>query len=266
MECSSGFSISENKIMTIFKIMKNFKKQYLRYINRWFIAGVFIFLAPLTTFGIELKNWKPSKPPLKGTEELSYIELEEMANYSIAITYALDCGRFGDQLANYIKALWISWKYDLPLLYRPFDYSDHLKLSTMHSMNFDKETLKLFSKKLEFIDCFEKTNKMFDQLKKVENNKEERLLCVISFFTPMHINWVDFDDLTFRKILKDFIKPKEAIKPLKLPKKCPTVALHIRKGGGFDDESMINRMPTKFPADTFYLNGLKKIADHFKEN
>src|SRR3989344_3123013 len=44
------------------------------------------------------------------------------------VTYAFSGGRFGDNLVAYIHAKWISYKYDLPLLYQPFSYSDGLVL------------------------------------------------------------------------------------------------------------------------------------------
>src|SRR3989344_7064790 len=45
-----------------------------------------------------------------------------------AVTYELSQGRFGDNLLSYIHAKWIAYKYDVPLLYKPFVYSDQLLL------------------------------------------------------------------------------------------------------------------------------------------
>lgn len=233
---------------------------------RSIIAGLLLFSIPV--FGIEERDWINTWPtePLQGTEKLIAVEPQEMANCSVAITYALDRGRFGDQLTNYIMAMWVCWKYDLPMIYRSFDYSDQLMLSSLHDMDLNEKTLSLFSKKVEFIHSIEKTRAVFDQLQKCKNKGDDRLLCIISFLTPFDEIWDDekWDDVRFRKILQEFIKPKKAIELLQLPEQCITVALHVRTGRGYDWQINIDNMPTKFPPDTFYLNSLKQIADHFK--
>ena len=43
-------------------------------------------------------------------------------------------GRLGDQLIAYMHAKWVSYLYDIPLLYKPFHYSNDLVLD-------DKEEL-----------------------------------------------------------------------------------------------------------------------------
>src|ERR1700728_1817882 len=45
------------------------------------------------------------------------------------ITYALSGGRFGDNLLAFMHAKWFSYRFKLPLLYKPFPYSDQLQLS-----------------------------------------------------------------------------------------------------------------------------------------
>ena len=62
-----------------------------------------------------------------------------MQKPSSFVTYSLDAGRFGDQLINYMKALWVSCKYDIPLIYHPFSYSDLLELSNAHPQLSDQE-------------------------------------------------------------------------------------------------------------------------------
>lgn len=239
--------------------------------KQYIIGGLFVFLVPVLVHGIEEKDWVNTWPTeeLQGTEKFVAVEPEQITDYAVSITYALDRGRFGDQLANYIKALWVSWKYELPLVYRPFDYSDELMLSTLHSHNFNEESLKSFSKKVEFIHSVEKTQKVFDQLEKLKNSQQhpmDRLLCIISFLTPFVEEQEDekWDDENFRTILQEFIRPKQAIEPLKFPDHHVTVALHVRTGEGYDWQLNIDNMPTKFPADTFYLNSLKQIANHFE--
>lgn len=46
-----------------------------------------------------MNSWGITEIP--GTEGLPSIGVEEIENYSISVTYALDGGRFGDQITNY---------------------------------------------------------------------------------------------------------------------------------------------------------------------
>jgi hypothetical protein len=227
-----------------------------------------ICLIPLFLFGIEEKNWGKTWPkdPIEGTEHLSLIEPEDME--SAAITYALDRGRFGDQLANYIKALWVSWKYDLPFLYRPFDYSRDLMLSKLHENQFNSDAILGFSSKVEFIHNAEKVRKVFTKLSQNDPSKSPESLCVISFLTPLDEEWEDekWNEPGFQDYLRTLVKPIDAHEELKLPKDAITVALHVRTGVGYDWQVNIDTMPTKFPPDSFYLKGIEKIANHFPES
>jgi hypothetical protein len=47
------------------------------------------------------------------------------------ITYAQDGQRFGDQLVNFIKALYVAHQHKLPLAYKPFNNSDQLALKNI---------------------------------------------------------------------------------------------------------------------------------------
>ena len=51
--------------------------------------------------------------------------------YTSAVTYDFSGGRFGDNLVSYCHAKWISYKYNIPLLYKPFDYSDQLMMDVL---------------------------------------------------------------------------------------------------------------------------------------
>ena len=51
-----------------------------------------------------------------------------------AVTYTLSGGRLGDNLLSYCHAKWISFYYDIPLLYYPFAYSDQLMLHEQETL------------------------------------------------------------------------------------------------------------------------------------
>src|SRR5581483_4103322 len=52
----------------------------------------------------------------------------QQALVTSAVTYELNSGRLGDNLLTYGIARWISYKYGLPFLYVPFEYSEYLRL------------------------------------------------------------------------------------------------------------------------------------------
>src|ERR1700742_2068654 len=51
-----------------------------------------------------------------------------------AITWEPNGGRFGDNLLSYSRAKWLSYQYNIPLLYLPFRYSDQLRLHQNENM------------------------------------------------------------------------------------------------------------------------------------
>lgn len=175
-----------------------------------------------------------------------------------AVTYALDCGRFGDQLINYIKALWISYQYDIPLLYKPFSYSRCLILSNSHLPLKDHQQ-KFTSTIQSRSHPFDST--LFEHIKQAKNDNINNLY-MISYFIEGIDEW---EDEKFRQLLSSLIKPKKAIQSLNIPPEEISVALHVRQGGGYDSKNKINSMPTKFPPHSFYIHGIKVIADYFKD-
>ncbi|MDR3623557.1 MAG: hypothetical protein P4L16_00245 [Chlamydiales bacterium] len=176
-------------------------------------------------------------------------------NTSSFVTYSLDGGRFGDQLVNYMKALWVSYKYEIPLLYRPFIYSDQLELSEAHAPLMDNENVENI-RKIE----------IKDNLKFLEENRDDGVptLYLISFRSHV-LNDEDWENEVFRKKLTEVIRPKGNIEPIGLPSDRLTIAIHVRsQNNRFDTPLEIEQMPTKFPPHSFYLNGLKQIANHFE--
>jgi hypothetical protein len=201
-------------------------------------------------------------------ERLSSIEVDDIENYAISVTYALDGGRFGDQLTNYVRALWISWKYHLPLIFRPFEYSDQLALSDFHQTVLNDEALNSFSAKFGYFSFLEleKTAKVFGILGRGTHHQPQKLLWNIGMLTPfIEEHYCEkLDDEEFRELLQKLVKPKHELDLLPLPKDIKTVAIHVRTGIGYDWALNIRNMPTKFPPDTFYLAGLKQAALYFK--
>src|SRR5665213_983093 len=77
---------------------------------------------------------------------LAYISFICLVSYSYAheekaVTYEFSGGRLGDNLLSYLHAKWISYRHQIPLLYKPFKYSDKLMLDT-NEIRFDLSTKK----------------------------------------------------------------------------------------------------------------------------
>lgn len=62
-------------------------------------------------------------------------------NPNICVTYGNNDARLGDQLIGFLHAKWVSFKYQIPLLYIPFSYSDQLVLSDKEQYFCNKESL-----------------------------------------------------------------------------------------------------------------------------
>lgn len=183
-----------------------------------------------------------------------------------AVTYE-GGGRFGDKLSVYCKAKWISYKYKIPLYYKPFDQSDGLVLHNIERLYSD-HIKKKFKKVITL-----------NQDSKINIEPHKGYFYIIEFHAEVPVDW---NDQGFITELKKVLKPRDAIKELLLPKDCITVAVHVRKGSAHDaplltDNKNINfsrlpralysdvKWPTKFPPDSYYIEQLKKITEIFKD-
>ena len=180
------------------------------------------------------------------------------------ITYTLNGGRFGDCLSTVCKALWYAYRYDLTLLYKEFEYSNQLRLHQLETP-YNDEIIHTASKIVKV--------KTEDDIR--NNNKQDAILFVSDFYsiTPGLYEY-SVQDPVFAQILKNALTP---IIPLPTIQKEPdtvTVAVHVRKGGGFDQPLFSVQIykkpgqpadkvwPTKFPPDQFYIDQiitLKKL-------
>ena len=177
-----------------------------------------------------------------------------------AITYEFNGGRFGDCLSTYCKAKWFSHKYKLPLLYRPFTYSDQLRLHTVETMYSDKQK--------QSFDAIVTVNSETD----IKNNKKTNVLFVSNFYsqTPGLYEY-GLQNKEFDADIKKMLTPINKPNPILKPEGSVTAAVHVRKGGGFDKplSSDVNSKkdgqyadqiwPTKFPPDQYYCDQIKVL-------
>lgn len=187
--------------------------------------------------------------------------------YPNAITYDLNGGRFGDCLSIYCKAKLFSCKYKLPLYYKSFEYSDQLVLHTQEQL-FDDTVFSQFSKIVKV-----KTEE------DIINCKDTNVLFVTNFYTKTpDLYDYQFVNPAFELTLKQMIKPVHPIIPFEQNNGDAHVALHVRKGGGFDkplSQDLCGRKnnqpadqtwPTKFPTDQYYLEQLQRLRKLINPN
>lgn len=174
-----------------------------------------------------------------------------------AITFRLNGGRLGDTIMNCAKCKYYSYKYNIPFFYRHFKYANQLQLS-------------IFEKKLQ--------NKKFKKRVQVTTkrdillHKREPDILFESHYNSKTENLYDFcrSHTLFKAELKQMFFPKKHQKK-EFDKNYITVAIHIRKGGGFDLPlysvqvyDLLKRTkkyadqvwPDKFPPEQYYINQL----------
>jgi hypothetical protein len=176
-----------------------------------------------------------------------------------AVTYGTVDGRLGDALVAYMRAKWLSYRYGIPLLYRPFPYSDQLKLHT-------KELS--YEKYLPYFQIEQHIRELAD----IERPVEQPTLFVLPYFSESLVEYRDFEyfqkcswfpvnweSRAFRKLLARCIAPRKRLHIIKPPEDRFSVALHVRLGCGFDPPEALRMWPLKFPPLCWYRDQLLYI-------
>ena len=166
------------------------------------------------------------------------------------VSYGL-CGRLGDSLLSYSHAEWLSYRYNLPILYSEFKYSNELKLVTKAVFKIKEENY-----------C--RVNYAF--LKKKSQSKfKSKIIYEVPYFSdfPEENNkgfLVDWADPVFRKRIRESIAPLHEIALFNPQTEILSIAVHIRTVGGYDPECIRQGFPHKFCDLDFYVEAIKKFA------
>lgn len=181
-----------------------------------------------------------------------------------AVTYTFSGGRFGDCLLSYCHALWIAYVYNLDFLYKPFKYSDQLLMDNTDILYSDA-TSKNFKQTLHINHA-------------LQYGVQDETLYIVPFFCESHVEHndprcpflfqVNWKDPGFLTELKRRISPKNFLSQPELSKDFITVALHVRKGTGWDIpqfapnfEKLTEMGPLKWPPDSYYIAQIKKLTE-----
>jgi hypothetical protein len=218
-----------------------------------------------------MSYFEPSFSFAKAINDTEFLSLPVSAEIAVNtsryfVTYEFSGGRFGDNLIAYLHAKWISYKYGIPMLYKPFEYSSDLMLD---ELEIPYAQISKPMKQLDFFKSFNSNYYNLDQAQTIyivpyfPESKWEREVCKGgdgNIWPYFRAGWEDPD---FRKLCKKFLQPKENYSLVKPPSDCINIAIHYREGGGYDYGDFALGFLTKFPSLDFYVQGLLKIIRIF---
>lgn len=205
------------------------------------------------------------------------------------ISYELSKGRLGDQMVIYAHTLFLSMKYDLNFLYKPFKLSDRFQLHYKNNLFFESE-------KTNYNQQIPLTESVI-----LENNSKLPLLYLYGMGCTVtnHKNHLDgiqtiaLECHPFKKKIQAHFTPIGTMCKIEFPTNCITVALHVRVGSGWDKPRMSKefyntleyfelpkriidktnfralssdeKWPAKFPPYQFYIDQLDLLAKLFED-
>lgn len=169
-------------------------------------------------------------------------------------------GRLGDNLCDYTHAKWISYRWNIPLLSRGFEYSDQFVFDDVEE-NITAEHERIYQVKI---------------LKSLAEINEPIYADTI-FFLP-HVSdsfeefksfggkgvyvHVDWKDEHFRKMMIELIAPKRPLTLTIPPTGIITVAIHYRCGGDFAiDRRFVQKGGLRFPNMGYYIQQLARLHE-----
>jgi hypothetical protein len=141
-----------------------------------------------------------------------------------AYTYEISSGSLGDHLLTYARARWLSYRFDRPLIVRPFPFSDQLCLH-VHGLNVDDVGRAAWDKRRSLSADPLLHQPLSGEIWEVPAFPESVSL------TATHLPWVpffqvDWTDLLFLQDLRSAICPLAPVPEPHLPEDRLCVAIH----------------------------------------
>ncbi|MCE5316935.1 MAG: hypothetical protein LLG04_06180 [Parachlamydia sp.] len=183
---------------------------------------------------------------------------------SAAVTYKLKTGRFGDQLIAFSHAVWFSYIMDIPVYYKPFLYSDQLKLHKDPSLIREGQFFPMQTLELDTVEDYLQFFKLLNS-----DKPPKGILYEVPYYPDStylydgrpqsqytEVNWKDPE---FLRRLRQLFAPVKEYPQLKVPKDRVPVALHYRSGVGYDKRGWQRIFPLKGPPDKYYSEALATL-------
>jgi hypothetical protein len=165
-----------------------------------------------------------------------------------AVTFVLNGGRFGDNLISCAQAYWIHYRYNMPLLFVPFPYSELLRIHYEHP-HYTESNTRTFAKTIYV------SNTTLPEM------SSDQTLYVTTFTKDPGTDW---SDTAFVDAFRTALSPSNN-KQYGMPISDTThsIAMHIRRGGSFSyDKRFVSRIPQQFPVLDFYVQSLCLLLRH----
>lgn len=191
---------------------------------------------------------------------LTIIILQKTILCSNAITFDLPKkARLGNNLLNYIKAKWISYKYGIPIFCPYFEHSEKFMFGNIEE-KFNENIINNFKHVIHFEDFIKKLKgqniNLIDIKKFLKIKEEDSCLYISHLFSNIHFDW---KDKNFIKEIKKMLTPIIDVKKPTIPENCLSVAMHVRKGGGYDNKNIKKQFVQKFPSDKYYIDQINTL-------
>lgn len=190
------------------------------------------------------------------------------------VSIELSGGRMGDCLMGVMYTLWAAFKTGANAAYNPFPYADRFVFSQKLTCVPDISDYKMvYSRELSFVNKNKNRHYIFPYFSQVYQERRY----------PWN-NWInmdiDWEHPEFRKLLKSMIVPINNLNLVQSPKNCTTVAIHWRRGGKYEGETIlfgeINNTANadqyidyifglKFPPKEFYVDSLDKLSNFLEK-
>lgn len=188
-----------------------------------------------------------------------------------AITYGFSGGRFGDNLIAFSHAAWLAYSMKIPLVYRPFPYSDRLQMNVDSLLHREKEYQHYQEQQL--LTTVDYLNFLTDMQNDIT---QKNVLYILRYFPESAYEYdqnvglaqyikVDWEDPGFKAFLQKMISPIREGPRKNIDSTRTSVALHVRKGGGFDPQGWELSSALKAPPDSFYESALSMLAGMLKK-
>jgi hypothetical protein len=173
------------------------------------------------------------------------------------VTYSLSGGRLGDNIISFLHALWISKKYDMPLICKTFTHSEQFAFSRHYPQYKEIKNHDSIITVFKESDIFmAKQASLFVIPYHPEARDEYETK---QFLHTMNFQ-LDAKDPEFREAMLRDLSPIASIQTQALPKDRLTVALHVRRGGKHEDYNYHRYVtPLKHPPEEYYIDALKTL-------
>lgn len=176
-----------------------------------------------------------------------------------AVSYKVKQGRLGDQLLCYLHAKWISHRYGLLLLYKPFLHSEDFALHDFEEW-WTEEKEQQFNAVITYKgdEDFSHDSALY-LIPYFSATADDRPLYPDSIYFP-----IDWKDESFLSKMRRCFAARKKYPALVFPDpERLTVALHVRRGGTYDHPDSYLKGPLRFPPDSYYCEALRKLCGLF---